>query len=204
MHYQNHEAVRRLRLASVYYRTLRQDTDFCERLTACYHQLDTVPEHERRAVAEENAKTLHVRADDLLYSFSIWQADTERLYLVPSLVFTDFPDASVHVEATLRVHGSVYWKEDRDRLLAELEKQYRAVREELLRQIDEAEKRLRDAGLSAVHPRYENAEDLERKATVLFYRLHRRMSYGEIAVKLQCPRSTVQRLLTEARNVLGI
>lgn len=204
MHYQNHEAVKRQRLAFVYYRTLLQDADFREKLTAAYRQLDAVQEHERRSVAQQNAKTLYVRADDLQYSFGIWQADKERLYLVPSPVFTDFPDASVHVEAVIRVHGVVYWQDDRDRLLAELEQQYRAVREELLRQIGEAENRLREAGLSAVHPRYETSEDLQRKATVLYYRLHRRMSYGAIAVKLHCPRSTVQRLVTEARRVLGV
>ena len=202
MHYQNHEAVKRQRLAFVYYRTLLQDADFREKLTAAYRQMDTLTEP--RAVAEENAKTLHVRKDDLLFSFSLWQADREHLYLLPALIMTDFPDASVRVEATLRVHGVVYWQDDRDRLLAELEQQYRAVREELLRQIDEAENRLREAGLSAVHPRYETPEDLQRKAQVLYYRLHRRMSYGAIAVKLHCPRSTVQRLLTEARRVLGV
>jgi hypothetical protein len=165
-----------------------------------------VQAEDRVAIAEAFAKQHYVRTQDVLFSFELWKATGDTLLTAaPTPVAVSVPDTSVRFHATISVTGDVYYSGGRQRLLEDFEHQVSTLRQQLLQQIDGAEKRLHDAGFTLTIPRYEDEEDLIRKARALILRLHQRKSWEQVAIAMGLPnRTTARRLVTEARRVLGI
>ena len=198
------EDAKRQRLSIVYYRLLRESPQFVSKLVECYRQM--MQAEDRVAIAEAFAKQHYVRTQDVLFSFDLWEATGEALLTAaPTPVAVSVPDTSVRITATISVTGDVFCAGGRQRLLQDFEHQVDAIRHQLLQQIDSAEKRLHDAGFTLTVPRYEHEDDLTRKARALILRLHQRKSWNQVAIALGLPnRTTAQRLVEEARRVLGI
>jgi hypothetical protein len=198
------EDAKRQRLSIVYYRLLRESPQFVSKLLECYRQMAKA--EDRVAIAEAFAKQHYVRTQDVLFSFELWEATGDTLLTAaPTPVAVSVPDTSVRFHATISVTGDVYYSGGRQRLLEDFEHHVNTLRQQLLQQIDSAEKRLHDAGFTLTIPRYEDEEDLIRKARALILRLHQRKSWEQVAIAMGLPnRTTAQTLVTEARRVLGI
>lgn len=193
--YQPHEAVKRARLALVYYHLLNEREAFRRKLREL---LDS------DLSDEECARRLHVSVRDLAFTRRICAGLGEAWMCVAGDVI-DYPDVErIHIEGVISVSGSPLWREEYDRLLADFDKQVRQLRQELIAQMEAHRQAYKRVGFADAHSRYESEDDLKRKAQVLVWRLHDKQTLGQIAQKLDAPRSTVQRILNEARQVLQI